>query len=89
MNTEHVESLARLSPALHDTDCDFNARGGLRAVRAEAVRQLRWLQRASARSLNTPTPNAPRPFGSSIRARRPDEKEVPRQMGEDVPSWFD
>ena len=51
MNTEYFESLARLTPALHDTDCDFSARGGHRALRAEAVRQVRWLQRAWARTL--------------------------------------
>jgi hypothetical protein len=89
MNAEYFESLARLSPALDDTDCDFKARGSLRAVRAEAVRQVRWVQRAWTRTRPTPTPDPPRPFGSSMRARRTDEKDVPRQMGEDVPSWFD
>ena len=89
MNTEYFESLARLTPALHDTDCDFSARGGLRTVRAEAVRQVRWLQRACTRTLTTRTPGAPGPIGSTARARRADEKDVHRQMGEDVPSWFD
>ena len=89
MTTEHFESLARLTPAPHDTDGDFCARGGHRAVRAEAVRQLHWLQRACARTLSTQTPGAPGPIGSTVRAGRPDGADVHRQMGEDVPSWFD
>jgi hypothetical protein len=89
MNIEYFESLAQLTPALHDTDCDFNARGSLRTVRAEAVRQVRWLQRACTRTRITHTPGAPGPTGSTARARRADEKDVLRQMGEDVPSWFD
>jgi hypothetical protein len=89
MTTDHVESLARLTPALHDTDGDFCARGGHRAVRAEAVRQLHWLQRAWARTRTTQTPGAPGSIGSTARARRTDGTDVHRQMGEDVPSWFD
>ena len=89
MNAESFESLARLTPALHDTDCDFTARGNLRAVRAEAVRQVRWLQRAWARSLTAHTPGLPSPTDFTTRARRADETDVMRQMGEDVPPWFD
>ena len=89
MNAESFESLARLTPALPDTDCDFTARGNLRAVRAEAVRQVRWLQRAWARALAAHTPGASGPIGSTARARRADETDVLWQMGEDVPSWFD
>jgi hypothetical protein len=89
MTTEYFESLARLTPALRDTDCDFCARGSLRAVRAEAVRQLHWLQRASARTPTTHTPGAPGPIGSTVRAGRTAGTDVNRQMGEDVPSWFD
>jgi len=89
MTTDHFESLARLTPALHDTDCDFSARGGHRAVRAEANRQLRWLQRACARTLSTQTPGAPHLVVPAARAGRPDGADVHRQMGEDVPSWFD
>ena len=89
MTTDHVESLARLTPALHDTDGDFCARGGHRAVRAEAVRQVHWLQRAWARTRTTQTPGAPGSIGSTVRARRTDGTDVHRQMGEDVPSWFD
>jgi len=89
MTTEHFESLARLTPALHDTDCDFCARGGHRAVRAEALRQVHWLQRAWARTRTTQTPGAPGSIGSTARARRTDGPDVHRQMGEDVPSWFD
>jgi hypothetical protein len=74
---------------LHDTDGDFCARGGHRAVRAEAVRQLHWLQRAWARTRTTQTPGAPGSIGSTARARRTDGTDVHRQMGEDVPSWFD
>jgi hypothetical protein len=89
MNTDHFESLARLTPALHDTDCDFCARGGHRAVRAEAGRQLHWLLRAWARTRITQTPGAPGSIGPTVRARRTDGTDVHRQMGEDVPSWFD
>src|SRR5215210_3340599 len=89
MTTDHFESLARLTPALHDTDCDFSARGGHRAVRAEAVRQLHWMQRALARTRITQTHGAPGSIGSTVRARRTDGAHLYRQMGEDVPSWFD
>jgi hypothetical protein len=89
MNAEYFESLARLTPTLHDTTCDFNARGSLRTVRAEAVRQVRWVQRALVRTLTTHTPGAPGPTGSTASAPRADETNVLRQMGEDVPSWFD
>src|SRR5215217_462261 len=87
--TEYFESLARLTPALHGTNGDFCARGGHRAVRAEAVRQVHWLQRAWARTRTTQTPGAPGSIGSTVRARRTDGTDVHRQMGEDVPSWFD
>ena len=89
MNAEHFESLARLTPALRDTDCDFRARGGHGAVRAEAVRQARWLQRALARTLPTHTPGAFGPTVPTAGARRTDDPEVLRQAGEEVPSWFD
>jgi hypothetical protein len=89
MNSESFESLARLTPALHDIDCDFTARGSLRAVRAEAVRQVRWVQRACARTLTTHTPDTSGSIGSAARARRTHEADGSRQMGEDVPSWFD
>jgi hypothetical protein len=89
MYTEYFESLARLTPALHETDCEFSGRGGHRALRAEAVRQVRWLQRAWARALAAHTPGASGPIGSTARARRADETDVLWQMGEDVPSWFD
>ena len=88
MNAESFESLARLTPALHDTDCDFTAGGSLRAARAEAVRQVRWLQRAWARSLTAHTPGLPSPIDFTTRART-DRTNVHRQMGEDVPPWFD
>jgi hypothetical protein len=89
MNAESFESLARLTPALPDTDCDFTARGSLRTVCAEAVRQVRWLQRARTRTLTTRMGGASGPIGSTARARRADETDVLWQMSEDVPSWFD
>ena len=89
MNTEHFESLARLTPALRVTDSDFSTRGGHRAVRAEALRQLRWLQRAWARSLTIHTPGASGLFGLPAHAGRTDGPNGLRQAGEDVPSWFD
>ena len=89
MNTEHFESLARLAPALRDTDCDFSARGGHGAVRAEAVRQVRWLQRAWARTLPTHAAGAPGLIVPTARARRTDDPDGLWQAGEDVPSWFD
>ena len=89
MNTEYFESLARLTPALHETDCDFNAGGSLRAVRAEAVRQVLWLQRACSRTRITHTSSAPGLIGSTARVRRTGGMKVHRQMGEDIPSWFD
>jgi hypothetical protein len=89
MNTEHVASLARLRPTLHDTDGDFTARGSLRAVRAEAVRQTRWVQRACSRTLTPHTPDASGPIRSTARACRTDRSDGLRQMGEDIPSWFD
>ena len=89
MNTEHFESLARLTPTLHDTDCDFSARGGHRAVRAEAVRQVRWLQRAWARPRTSQTPGASGSIRPTARGGHPDGPDVLRQAGEDVPSWFD
>src|SRR4051794_29208683 len=69
MDIDHCEPGARLIPALHDTDCDSSARGSLRAVRAEAVRQVRWLQRAWARSLTAPTSGLPRPIDFTTRVR--------------------
>ena len=89
MNTEYFESLVRLTPALHDTDCDFSARACHRMLRAEAVRQSRWLQRAWARTLTTDRPGVPGPISPTTRVRRADTNDVRRQMGEDVPSWFD
>ena len=89
MNTEHVESLARLNPAPHDTERDSSARGSLRAVRAEAVRQVRWVQRACSRTLTPHTPDASGPIRSTARACRTDRSDGPRQRGEDIPSWFD
>jgi hypothetical protein len=89
MTTDHVESLARLTPALHDTDGDFCARGGHRAVRAEAVRQVHWLQRAWARTRTTKMLGSFGLFDPPAHARRTDGPDVHRQMGEDVPSWFD
>ena len=89
MTTDHFESLARLTPALHDTDGDFSARGDHRAVRAEALRQVRWLQRACARTLSTQTPGASHLVVPAARAGRPDGADGLRQAGEDVPSWFD
>ena len=88
MYTEYFESLARLTPALHETDCEFSGRGGHRALRAEAVRQVRWLQRAWARSLTAHTPGLPSSIDFTTRART-DRTNVHRQMGEDVPPWFD
>ena len=89
MNTEYFESLARLTPALHDTDCDFSARDGHRALRAEAVRQSRWVQRAWTRTLTTHMAGASGLIGPTARARRTDDPDGLRQAGEDVPSWFD
>ena len=89
MNSEYFASLARLIPALHETDCGFTARGSLRAVRAEAVRQVHWLQRACSRTLTTQTPGTPSPISSPAGACRTDGTDGHRQMGEDVPSWFD
>jgi hypothetical protein len=89
MNTEYFESLARLTPALHDTDCDFSTRGGHRALRGEAVRQVRWLQRACSRTRTTQTPGASGLIGPTAHPQRTDDPDGLRQMGEDVPSWFD
>ena len=89
MNTEHFASLARLTPALHDTNGDCSARGGHRALRDEAVRQVRWLQRAWARTLTTHTTGASGLIDPTALARPADEMNGLRQMGEDVPSWFD
>ena len=89
MNTEYFASLARLTPALRDTDCDFSARGGHGAVRAEAVRHVRWLQRALARTLPTQTPGASDLTVPTARAQRTDDPDVLRQAGEDVPAWLD
>jgi hypothetical protein len=47
------------------------------------------VQRALVRTLTTHTPGAPGPTGSTASAPRADETNVLRQMGEDVPSWFD
>jgi hypothetical protein len=89
MNAESFESLARLTPALPDTDCDFTARGSLRTVCAEAVRQVRWLQRAWSRTLTTHMAGASGLIVPTARARRTDDPDGLRQAGEDVPSWFD
>ena len=86
MNTEHFESLARLTPALHDPDGDFSARGGHSALRAEAQRQLRWLQRAWARSFTTHTAGASGLIGPTARAGRTNDVDVPPQANADVPS---
>jgi hypothetical protein len=89
MDTDPFESLARLTPALHGTDGDFSARGGHRVLRAEAIRQARWLQRAWARTLTTHTAGTSGLSGPTARARRTDDADGQRQMGEDAPSWFD
>ena len=89
MNTEYFESLARLTPALHETDCEFSGRGGHRALRAEAVRQVRWLQQAWTRTLTTHMAGASGLIVPTARARRTDDPDGLRQAGEDVPSWFD
>ena len=89
MNTEYFESLARLTPALQETECDFSPRGGHRALRAEAVRQSRWVQRAWTRTRTTHMAGASGLIGPTTRARRSDGMDGLRQMGEDVPSWFD
>jgi hypothetical protein len=89
MNSEYFESLARLTPALPDTDCDFSARGGHWALRAEAVRQSCWVQRAWTRTRTAHLAGVSGRIVPTARARRADETDVLRQMGEDVPSWFD
>ena len=86
MDTDHFEPDARLTRALHDTSCDSSAGGGHRALLAEAVRQRRWLQRAWARTLTTPTAGASGLIGPTTRARRTDDPDGLRRAGEDVPS---
>jgi hypothetical protein len=89
MDTDHFEPLARLTSALHDTGCDSGVRAGPGALRAEALRQLRWQQRALARTHTTQTPGTPYLDVPAARAGLTDGPDVLRQAGEDVPSWFD
>jgi hypothetical protein len=89
MNTEYFESLARGTPVRQETDCDFSAGGGHRALRAEAVRQSRWVQRAWTRTRTTHMAGASGRIGPTTRARRTDDPDGLRQAGEDVASWFD
>jgi hypothetical protein len=89
MDTNHFEPLARLTPALHDTSCDSGVRARHGALWAEALRQLRWQQRALARTLITHTPGTPRLVVPAARAGLTDGPDLLRQAGEDVPSWFD
>src|SRR3954471_18910713 len=88
MDTNHFESLSKLTPALHNTSCDSGVRTGHGALRAEALRQLRWQQRALARTVITHTPGTPR-LVPAARAGLTDGPDLLRQAGEDVPSWFD
>ena len=50
---------------------------------------MRWVQRAWARTLTAHMPDASGRIVPTARARRADETDVLRQMGEDVPSLFD
>ncbi len=88
MNTEYFESLARLTPALHDTIVTSTLAAA--SERCEPRRSVRCDGcSALARTGTTHTSGAPGPIGSTARARRSDGTEVLRQMGEDIPSWFD
>ena len=89
MDTDHFEPLARLTPALHDTDCDSGVRAGDGALRDEAPRQLRWQQWALVRTRTTPTPGSPYLVVPGARAGLTEGPDVLWQAGEDVPSWVD
>jgi hypothetical protein len=89
MDTDHFQPLARLTPALHETGCDSGVRARDGALRAEARRQLRWQQRALARTRTTPTPGTRYLVVPATRAGLTDGPDVLRPASADVPSWFD
>src|SRR5688500_4646592 len=89
MDTQPFELLARLTPALHDTGCACGVRASHGALRAEARRQLRWQQRALARTRTTPTLGTPYLVVPAARAGLAEVPDWLRQAGEEVPSWFD
>jgi hypothetical protein len=89
MDTDHFEPLARLALALRDTDCDSGVRADNGALRAEALRQLRWQQRALARALTIHTPGTPYLVVPAARAGVNDGPDWLWQAGDNVPSWFD
>ena len=88
MNTEHFESLARLSPALHDTEGHFNARPSQGALRAEALRQLRWQLREWQRVSAMHATGTPGLVVASERAKIHDSLDLLQRAREDVLSWF-
>ena len=89
MDTDHFEPLARLTPARHETGCDAGVGAGPGALRLEALRQLRWQQRALARTRTTHTRGTPSLVGPAARAGLTVDPDVLRRAGADVPAWFD
>jgi hypothetical protein len=88
MDSNHFEPLAGLTPALHNTGCDSGVRAGHGVLRAEALRQLRWQQRALARALATHTLGTRCLVVPAARAGLTDGPDLLRQAGKDIPSWF-
>jgi hypothetical protein len=89
MDTDYFEPRARLTPARHETGCDAGVRAGHGALRLEALRQLRWQQRALARILTTHTRATPSLVVPAARAGLTFDPDVLRRAGADVPAWFD
>jgi hypothetical protein len=88
MDTQHFELLAKLTPTLHDTGCDFGVRAGQLALRAEALRQLRGQLREWQRVPAMLTTGTPCLVVASEWAKLHDSLDLLRTAGEEVPSWL-
>jgi hypothetical protein len=88
MDTDHFKSLAPRTPARPDTGCDSGVGAGRGALRAEALRQLRWQQREWERVLAAHPTGTPCLVAASQWAGLTDGLELLQQAGEEVPSWL-
>src|SRR3954468_15909586 len=88
MDTDHIEPLAPLTPALHDTNDDSSARAGRTALWAEALRQLLCQQREWERILAAHNPGTSCLVAASEGAKLPTCLDLLRQARQDVPSWL-
>ena len=88
MDTQHFELLAKHTPTLRDTGCDFGVRAGPLGLRAEALRQWRGQLREWQRVPAMHTTGTPCLVVASERAKLHDSLDLLRTAGEDVPLWL-